>query len=89
VWENAAIRDLLAEGAARHGQSFAEAAKGSDTDFTFAALDRANAALRTALITLHIAAEEAGDTALDQAILRFYVKSADMRRLDLPPMPAS
>jgi hypothetical protein len=89
VWENGAIRDLLTSGAGRHGGKFAQAAGTLDDDLAITALDRVNAGLRKALIDLHIAAETAGDTDLDQAILRFYVKSADMRRLDLPPLPAS
>ena len=84
LWENGAIRDLLTRGGAAIP---AEAA--TDKDFSICGLDRTNAALRRALIALHIAAEEKGDRALDHAILRFYVKSADMRRLDMPPLPAS
>ena len=84
LWENGAIRDLLTRGGAAIP---AEAA--TDKDFSICGLDRTNAALRRALIALHIAAEEKGDRALDHAILCFYVKSADMRRLDMPPLPAS
>jgi hypothetical protein len=84
LWENEAIRDLLAQG------GVAVPAGGEvDRDFSIAGLDRTNAVLRRALIDLHIAVENAGDTALDHAILRFYVKSADMRRLDLPPLPGN
>lgn len=84
IWENQAIRDLLAQGGA---DIPADAAV--EKDFSIAGLDRANAALRTALIALHTAVEDKGDRDLDHAILRFYVKSADMRRLDMPPMPGS
>lgn len=84
LWENGAIRDLLAQ-----GNAAVPAEAETDRDFSIAGLDRTNAILRRALIDLHIAVENAGDTALDHAILRFYVKSADMRRLDLPPLPAS
>lgn len=89
AWENTAIRALLAASAGRYGERFAEAAVGVDTDLSLAAMDRANAALRTALIDLHIAVEEARDGPLDTRIRALYVKMADARRLDLPPMPAS
>ncbi|HRD45671.1 MAG TPA: hypothetical protein PLF78_04215 [Caulobacter sp.] len=89
VWENAAIRDLLKAAAGRYGERFAEAAASVDRDFSLAAMDRANAALRRALIDLHIAVEAARDGALDTEIRALYVKMADARRLDLPPMPAS
>lgn len=89
VWENTAIRALLAASAARYGEAFAQAAAGVDEDLSLAAMDRANAALRTALIDLHIAVEDALDCPLDTQIRALYVKMADARRLDLPPMPAS
>ena len=89
AWENTAIRALLAASAGRYGERFAEAAAGVDTDLSLAAMDRANAALRTALIDLHIAVEDARDGPLDTQIRALYVKMADARRLDLPPMPAS
>jgi hypothetical protein len=89
VWENGAIRDLLRQGAPRHGVSFLEAAQAPEADLTLAALDRVNADLRRALIDLHIRAENSGDLGLDHAILRFYRQSADRRRLDLPASPAS
>jgi hypothetical protein len=87
MWENAAIRSVLTEASSDYGQAFAEAGEGTDTDFTLGALDRANAALRRSLITLHEAVEAAGDTARDHAILRLYGKMADARRLDMPPLP--
>jgi hypothetical protein len=87
VWENAALRAVLAEAAADYGEAFGEAGRGGDTDFTLSALDRANAALRRSLIALHEAVEAAGDTARDHAILRLYAKMADARRLDMPPLP--
>jgi hypothetical protein len=87
VWENAAIRAVLADAASAYGQTFAEAGEGTDTDFTLSALDRVNAALRRSLIALHEAVEAAGDTARDHAILRLYGKMADARRLDMPPLP--
>ncbi len=88
VWENGAIRGLLAEVAGAYGERFADAAKGSDDDLSLAALDASNAALRRALIDLHIAVETARDAALDTVIRALYVKMADARRLDLPPLPA-
>ena len=87
VWENAAIRAVLADGASTHGAKFAEAGSGSDEDLSLAALDRANAALRRALIDLHEAVEAAGDTVRDHAILRLYRDMAHARRLDMPPLP--
>lgn len=88
AWENGAIRDLLKASAATYGATFAEAAQGQDTDLSLAAMDRANAALRKALIALHIAVEGARDAPLDTEIRQLYVKMAHARRLDLPPMPA-
>lgn len=84
LWENGAIRDLLTQGGVAIP---AEAAV--DKDFSICGLDRTNAVLRRALIELHKQAEENGDRTLDHAILRFYVKSADMRRLEMPPLPAT
>lgn len=88
VWENGAIRATLTEAAGAYGAAFAEAAKGEDSDLSLAALDQANAALRRALIDLHIAVETARDAARDTAIRALYVRMADARRLDLPPLPA-
>lgn len=88
AWENGAIRALLAASAPVYGDRFAEAASGVDKDLSLAAMDRANAALRRELIALHIAVEQARDAALDTDIRKLYVKMADARRLDLPPLPA-
>ena len=87
VWENHAIREVLTTASLRYGADYAGAAGGNEDDLTISALDRENAALRRALITLHIAAEDVGDTALHHEILRLYVQMADARRLDLPPLP--
>lgn len=87
VWENDAIRALVSEAAPVYGQGFAEAASGPDGDFSLAGLDRVNALLRRALISLHEAVEAAGDTARDQSILRLYRDMAHARRLDMPPLP--
>jgi len=88
VWENRAIRALLTRSAPTYGARFAEAAAGEDTDLSLAAMDRANADLRRALIDLHIAVETARDATLDTEIRGLYVRMADARRLDLPPLPA-
>lgn len=87
VWENATLRAVLLDAAPVYGEAFAEAAGAVDGDFTLAALDRANATLRRALIALHEAVEAAGDTARDHAILRLYRDMAHARRLDMPPLP--
>ena len=84
VWENLAIRELLSAAAIRYGADYAAAAWAEEGDLTLTALDRENAALRTALIALHKAAEVSRDTALHHDILRLYVQMADARRLDLP-----
>lgn len=89
VWENRAIRALLSDAAPTYGAAFAEAAGGEDADLSLTALDAANAALRRALIALHIAVETARDAALDTVIRGLYVQMAEARRLDLPPLPAS
>ncbi|WGM38931.1 hypothetical protein [Caulobacter sp. NIBR1757] len=84
IWENQAIRDLLTSGGAA-----IPAGAETEKDYAICGLDRVNATLRKALIALHTQVEEKGDRDLDHAILRFYVKSADMRRLDMPPMPGN
>jgi hypothetical protein len=86
VAENIAIRAVLDEAAADYGLDVAGLP--STEGLTFSALDRVNAALRTALIGLHEAVEARGDTARHHAILRLYAKMAELRRLDLPPLPA-
>ncbi len=92
VWENAALRALFAEAAAAVpsdlGDRLAAAAAGEDRDLSLGALDRGNAGLRRLLIELHVAAETAGDRALDRRILGLYQQMADRRLLTLPPMPA-
>ena len=99
--ENRALRALFVE-AAEGGWAPAltdglkSLARGEDQDLTLSALDRANAALRTALIALQTAVEEAsggaGPSAAGRArekrIARLLRESADARRLDLPPLPA-
>lgn len=87
VRENAALRAILAEAGPAHGISGIEA---DDGDYSLAALDAANAALRRLLIRLHESAEQAGDAALDRKILKLYRDMARGRELVLPPVkPAS
>ena len=81
VWENAALRSVLAEADPAHGVAPPTA---DDGDFSLVALDAANAALRRALTTLHAAAESAGDRALDRRILALYRQMAERRLLHLP-----
>lgn len=83
VTENAAIRAILAEAA---GDYPLDDVAGTD-ELTLSALDAANARLRQALIGLHEAVEARGDAARHHAILRLYVQMADLRRLDMPPLP--
>ena len=86
VWENAAIRALLAQAASAYGEPLV-ATPAEDKDLTLAALDASNAVLRRSLIALHEAVEIAGDGLLDHAILRLYGQMAHARRLDMPPLP--
>lgn len=83
VTENAAIQALIDEAA---GDYSVEAVAGTD-DLSISALDAVNARLRQALIRLHEAVEARGDTARHHAILRLYARMADLRRLDMPPLP--
>jgi hypothetical protein len=86
VAENADIRALFVQAAAYDaalGGRLARAAQGVDTDLTLSALDAANARLRRLLIELHERVEDAGDAALDRAILALYVRMAEGRRLQL------
>jgi hypothetical protein len=85
VAETAAIRETLAEAAGDYGLDMASIP--STDDLTFSAQDRVNAALRTALISLHEAVEARGDTGRHHAILRLYARMAEWRRLDMPPLP--
>jgi hypothetical protein len=86
VEENVLIRAALDEAAGDYGL---DAASWPATDkLTITALDAVNAALRRALISLHEAVEAKGETTRHHAILRLYAKMADLRRLDLPPLPA-
>ena len=86
VWENAAIRAILAQAAPAYGEPLATT-PAEDKDLTLAGLDASNAVLRRSLIALHEAVEIAGDRPLDHAILRLYGQMAHARRLDMPPLP--
>ncbi|HEX6858937.1 MAG TPA: hypothetical protein VF138_01880 [Caulobacteraceae bacterium] len=89
LWENSAIRAVLSRSSIDYGERFKAAGKGHDTDFTLTALDTANATLRRELIALHEMAESRGDTKLHKEIIALYVKMAEARRLDMPPLPGS
>ncbi|HYG26787.1 MAG TPA: hypothetical protein VD906_07760 [Caulobacteraceae bacterium] len=89
LWENSAIRAVLSRSWLDYGERFRDASKGHDSDFTLAKLDAANATLRRELIALHELAESRGDTTLHREIIALYVKMAEARRLDLPPLPGS
>lgn len=86
VWENAALRALIAEAGPRHGVVPGDAAETADGDYSLAALDAANARLRRLVIRLHEAAEQANDVALDRRILKLYSEMARRRELHLPPV---
>jgi hypothetical protein len=87
VWENNALRALFSRTASAYdaglGGRLAAAAATADTDFSWSALDAANADLRRTLIVLHEAAEAAGDKALDREIIALYGEMAHQRRLEL------
>ena len=87
LWENSAIRSVLSRSWLDYGERFKAASKGHDSDFTLAKLDAANATLRRELIALHELAESREDTTLHKEIIALYVKMAEARRLDLPPLP--
>ena len=75
VWENGAIRALLAKAGV--------APDTADENLAWSALDAANAELRRALIRLHEAAEDRGDRTLQIEILDLYRQMAKARRLEL------
>lgn len=87
LWENSAIRAVLSRSALDYGERFKDASKGHDTDFSLGKLDAANARLRRELIALHEMVENRADTKLHKEIIALYVKMAEARRLDLPPLP--
>lgn len=85
VTENACIREILAEAALDYGLHGGWPA--DPVELTIGGLDRVNAALRLALISLHEAVEKRGDTVRHASILQLYAQMAELRRLDLPPLP--
>jgi hypothetical protein len=86
VWENAALRALIAEAGPRHDVLPGDATETADGDYSLLVLDAANARLRRLVIRLHEAAEQAGDTKLDRRILKLYCEMARRRELHLPPV---
>ena len=77
VWENAALRDVLASAAASADIPQAD-------DLSWGALDRENAALRRALIKAQVAAEDRGDAPFQMVFLKLFKEMADRRCLHLP-----
>lgn len=86
VDENALIRAMLDDAAVDYGLD--PGAWPATAMLTITALDVVNAALRKQLIALHEAVEARRDQVRHHAILRLYEKMAELRRLDLPPLPA-
>jgi hypothetical protein len=88
LWENAALRALFSKVAGAYDDELAgrlsAAAAGEDGDFSWTALDLANAALRRLLIALHEAVEARRDSGRDREILTLYRRMAHERRLELP-----
>jgi hypothetical protein len=84
TWENAVLRSLLVEAAAKYGAAYTDAESIDDGDLSLAALDSANARLRRLLIRLHEAVEAAADQKLDRTILATYREMARRRELRLP-----
>lgn len=81
VTENAAIRVLLARDPA-----FADLAASQDGSLKISALKAANDTLRAALIDLHAAAEDRGDTALCEAVWAELTASTERRKLMASPV---
>ena len=86
VWENTALRALIAATGPKHGVPASELDETADGDYSLGSLDTANAKLRRLLIRLHEAAELSGDTELDRQILKLYREIARRRELHLPPV---
>ena len=88
--ENDDMRQLFADVAAQMPQSLSTAlrtaASGEDRDLTVSVLDASNTALKRLLIDLHVAAEVAGDRALDHRIVRMMQGWAARRQVVLPAM---
>jgi len=86
VWENTALRALIAATGPKHGVPASELDETYDGDYSLGSLDTANAKLRRLLIRLHEAAELSDDTELDRQILKLYREIARRRELHLPPV---
>jgi len=86
VWENTALRALIAATGPKHGVPASELDETADGDYSLGSLDTANAKLRRLLIRLHEAAELSDDTELDRQILKLYREIARRRELHLPPV---
>jgi hypothetical protein len=86
IWENAALRSLIAEAAPKYAVLSGLAVETGDGDYSLAALDAANANLRQLLINLHEVVELSRDIELDRRILRLYREIARRRELYLPPV---
>ncbi len=88
--ENDDMRQLFADVAAQMPQPLSTAlrtaASGEDRDLTVSVLDASNTALKRLLIDLHVAAEVAGDRALDHRIVRMMQGWAARRQVVLPAM---
>lgn len=85
VFENSAIRSLLADAGSAYKALADAAAVVSDGGYSIESLDAANARLRRHLIELHEAVELAGDKDLDRRILNLYREMAERRELRLAP----
>jgi hypothetical protein len=86
IWENTALRALIAEAGPKYGVLPGTEEETADGDYSLAALDAANAMLRRLLIRLHEAAELSCDTELDRKILKLYREIARRRELPLSPV---
>ena len=88
--ENAAMRRLFDEVAGAVGgalgQRLQAEAGGKDENLTIAALDKANAALKTSLIALQAHAEDSGRPELQTRILKLLQLFATSRQIFLPAL---
>jgi hypothetical protein len=82
LWENTAIRAVLAEAAGAYPEHVPPPSP-NPPELGVSALDTINADLRRRLIGLHETVEAARDQALDHKILRLYREMAQARRLTL------
>ena len=90
VKENAAMRALFAGAVESVGGELAQrllaAAGAQDADVNLVTLDRANGALKTLLIELHVQAEMTGARDHEARILAFLRDAAAARQVFLPAM---